>query len=126
PFGAQLAVRFGPGDDGHECDADRADGFCLRFGTPPEFSGFNSWREEGGMRSFAWLFRRGLVAYTVLFFAFIYLPLVLIAVYSFNSNPVNMMTWEGFTTDWYWQVLGFKTTMSEAAMYIESTGQLLA
>lgn len=76
--------------------------------------------------SLNWLFRGGLVAYTALFFAFIYLPLALIAVYSFNSNPVNMMTWEGFTTDWYWQVLGFKTTVSEAAMYIESTGQLVA
>ncbi len=78
------------------------------------------------MRSLAWLFRGGLVAYTALFFAFIYLPLALIAIYSFNSNPVNMMSWEGFTTEWYWQVLGFKTTVSEAAMYIESTDQLLA
>jgi spermidine/putrescine transport system permease protein len=72
------------------------------------------------------LFRRGLVAYTALFFTFIYLPLALIAVYSFNSNPVDMMTWSGFTTEWYWQVLGFKTTVSEAAMYIESTDQLVA
>lgn len=70
--------------------------------------------------------KHGLVAYTVLFFAFIYLPLVLIAVYSFNANPVNMMTWDGFTVEWYLQVLGFKTTVSEAAMYIESTDQLLA
>ncbi len=71
------------------------------------------------------LFRGGLVAYTSLFFAFIYIPLVVIAVYSFNSNPVNMMTWTGFTTEWYAQVLGFKTTVSENALYIESTGQLL-
>ena len=78
------------------------------------------------MSILARLFRRGLIAYTALFFTFIYLPLVLIAVYSFNSNPVNMMSWEGFTTEWYWQVLGFKTTVSEAAMYIESTDQLLA
>lgn len=70
--------------------------------------------------------KHGLIAYTALFFAFIYLPLVLIAVYSFNANPVNMMTWDGFTVEWYLQVLGFKTTVSEAAMYIESTDQLLA
>src|SRR6478735_3406927 len=71
------------------------------------------------------LFRGSLVAYTALFFAFIYVPLALIAVYSFNANPVNMMTWTGFTTEWYAQVLGFKTTVSENALYIESTGQLL-
>lgn len=78
------------------------------------------------MRGPARLFRRGLVLWTVLFFAFIYLPLVLIAVYSFNANPINMMTWEGFTFEWYLQVLGFKTKVSEAAMYIESTDQLIA
>lgn len=78
------------------------------------------------MRFLASLFRPGLILYTMLFFAFIYLPLVLITVYSFNANPVNMMTWAGFTTEWYWQVLGFRTTISETSMYIESTGQLLA
>ncbi len=72
------------------------------------------------------LFRGGLALYTVLFFAFIYIPLVLIAVYSFNSNPVNMMTWSGFTMEWYAQVLGFKTTVSENSLYIESTEQLVA
>ncbi|WP_448952738.1 ABC transporter permease [Labrys neptuniae] len=71
------------------------------------------------------LARGGLLAYTGLFFAFIYLPLILIAVYSFNANPVNMMTWSGFTTDWYAQVFGFRTTISENALYIESTDQLL-
>lgn len=71
------------------------------------------------------LFRGSLLAYTGLFFAFIYIPLVVIAVYSFNANPVNMMTWTGFTTEWYAQVLGFKTTISENALYIESTGQLI-
>lgn len=47
------------------------------------------------------LFNGGLALYTMLFFAFIYIPLALIAVYSFNANPVNMMSWSGFTTDWY-------------------------
>lgn len=72
------------------------------------------------------LFNGGLALYTILFFAFIYIPLVLIAVYSFNANPVNMMIWSGFTTEWYAQVLGFKTTISESALYIESTDQLIA
>lgn len=72
------------------------------------------------------LFNGGLALYTMLFFAFIYIPLVLIAVYSFNANPVNMMSWSGFTTDWYAQVFGFKAAVSESALYIESTDQLLA
>jgi spermidine/putrescine transport system permease protein len=78
------------------------------------------------MRLFSKLLRPGLIFYTILFFAFIYLPLALIIVYSFNANPVDMMTWTGFTTEWYWQVLGFRTTVSETSMYIESTGQLVA
>ncbi|MFD1942136.1 ABC transporter permease [Paradevosia shaoguanensis] len=70
--------------------------------------------------------RGTLALYTALFFGFIYLPLALIVVYSFNANPINMMTWSGFTTDWYLQVLGFKTKISENALYLESTDQLLA
>lgn len=72
------------------------------------------------------LFNGGLPLYVALFFAFIYIPLALIIVYSFNANPVNMMVWSGFTTDWYAQVLGFKTVVSESALYIESTDQLVA
>jgi spermidine/putrescine transport system permease protein len=78
------------------------------------------------MKTFRGLFKAGLTLYTVLFFAFIYIPLALIALYSFNANPVNMMVWTGFTTEWYAQVLGFKTTVSENALYIESTDQLIA
>lgn len=72
------------------------------------------------------LFKTGLTLYTLLFFAFIYIPLALIALYSFNANPVNMMVWSGFTTEWYAQVLGFNTKVSESALYIESTDQLIA
>ncbi len=64
--------------------------------------------------------------YTVLFFIFIYLPISLIVVYSFNADPVNMMRWSGFTLDWYRQIFGFKNASSEAALYIESTDQLIA
>ena len=78
------------------------------------------------MKTLRSLFNGGLTAYTALFFAFIYIPLVLIAVYSFNANPVNMMVWSGFTPEWYAQVLGFKTGVSESALYIESTSQLVA
>ena len=67
-----------------------------------------------------------LAAYTIIFFAFIYLPIALIVIYSFNSDPVNMMRWSGFTVDWYRQIFGLRNASSEAALYIESTDQLLA
>lgn len=67
----------------------------------------------------------GLMAYTLLFFAFIYLPIALIVVYSFNADPVNMMRWSSFTLDWYKQIFGLRNTVSENALYIESTEQLL-
>jgi ABC-type spermidine/putrescine transport system, permease component II len=68
----------------------------------------------------------GLIFYTAVFFAFIYLPIALIVIYSFNADPVNMMRWSGFTFDWYRQIFGFRNASSEAALYIESTDQLLA
>ena len=68
----------------------------------------------------------GLTAYLVAFFAFIYLPIALIVIYSFNADPINMMRWSGFTLDWYRQIFGLRNVASEAALYIESTGQLVA
>lgn len=70
-----------------------------------------------------------LTVFSLLFFAFIYAPLFVIVGYSFNSNPVNMMIWEGFTTDWYTGLFGLTDRAMDAssrAAYIESTDQLLA
>lgn len=39
-----------------------------------------------------------------LFFAFLYLPIGMLVIYSFNNNAVSMMTWNGFTIDWYLRV----------------------
>lgn len=47
-----------------------------------------------------------LTAYGVLFMAFLYAPLALIFVYSFNANAINMAVWSGFTTDWYASLFG--------------------
>lgn len=77
------------------------------------------------MRTLRSIGKGSLLTYTLLFFAFIYLPIGLIVVYSFNADPVNMMHWSGFTFDWYKKLFGFKTVVSEAALYIESTDQLL-
>lgn len=68
----------------------------------------------------------GMTAYLVAFFAFIYLPIALIVIYSFNADPINMMRWSGFTLDWYRQIFGLRNVSSEAALYIESTDQLVA
>lgn len=70
--------------------------------------------------------RRLLGGYSLLFFVFLYLPIGLIVAYSFNSNPINMMIWDGFSLDWYRSLLGMSTSLNENALYIESTDQLLA
>jgi len=70
-----------------------------------------------------------LTGFSLLFFAFIYAPLFVIIGYSFNSNPVNMMIWEGFTLDWYTGLFGLSdraTDVGNRAAYIESTDQMLA
>ncbi len=43
---------------------------------------------------------RGLGAWTVFFFVFLYLPIVVLVFYSFNSNR-TVMNWGGFGIDWY-------------------------
>ena len=43
---------------------------------------------------------RGLGAWTVVFFVFLYLPIVVLVFYSFNANRM-VMTWGGFGIDWY-------------------------
>ncbi|HLR12578.1 MAG TPA: ABC transporter permease [Burkholderiaceae bacterium] len=64
--------------------------------------------------------------YGLLFFVFLYAPIVLIVIYSFNANPVNMMIWDGFTFDWYRAIFGQSTKISESSLYVESTSQLYA
>lgn len=70
--------------------------------------------------------RRVLGLHGALFLLFVYAPIVMIVVFSFNSNPVNMMIWSGFTLDWYWTIFGYPTTLNEQTLYVESTDQLLS
>lgn len=70
-----------------------------------------------------------LTVFSLLFFTFIYAPLFVIIGYSFNSNPVNMMVWSGFTLDWYTGLFGLTERLTDnanRAAYVESTDQLLA
>ena len=43
---------------------------------------------------------RGLGAWTIFFFVFLYLPIVVLVFYSFNSNRM-VMSWGGFGIEWY-------------------------
>ena len=52
-------------------------------------------------KHFFWRFLR---AHVWFFFAFLYLPIGMLVAYSFNNNAVSMMTWNGFTIDWYLRV----------------------
>lgn len=57
------------------------------------------------MRPAFGLGRLALSVHVWVFFLFLYLPIAMLVVYSFNDNAVSMMTWNGFTFDWYLRVL---------------------
>ena len=72
-----------------------------------------------------WLTRL-LSLHGMLFLFFVYAPIIIVVVYSFNSHPVNMMVWKDFTFDWYLSIFGNPTKLNEQTLYVESTDQLLA
>jgi spermidine/putrescine transport system permease protein len=45
--------------------------------------------------------RAGTVVYALAFFAFLFLPLVVVAVFAFNDAPYPAPPWRGFTLDWF-------------------------
>ena len=70
--------------------------------------------------------KRLLTLHGLLFLFFVYAPIIIVVVYSFNSHPVNMMIWKDFTLDWYRSIFGYSTKLTEQALYVESTDQLVA
>jgi len=48
----------------------------------------------------AWL-RAGTIVYAVAFFAFLFLPLAIVAVFAFNDAPYPAPPWRGATLDWF-------------------------
>lgn len=60
----------------------------------------SKWSISGG--------RTWLHGYGLLFLVFLYAPLALIFVYSFNANDINMAVWAGFTFDWYRTIFGMQ------------------
>ncbi len=47
-----------------------------------------------------WL-RTSTVVYALLFFAFLFLPLAIVAAFAFNDAPYPAPPWRGFTLDWF-------------------------
>ena len=45
-----------------------------------------------------------LLAYSLAILAFLYIPLIILAMYSFNDSRINAV-WTGFTFKWYEQLL---------------------
>ena len=56
-----------------------------------------------------WL-RISTVVYAVLFFTFLFVPLVVVAVFAFNDAPYPAPPWRGFTLDWFIGNAGAKRT----------------
>ncbi len=54
------------------------------------------WQRPSGPQIQQWLFG----GWTALVFAFLYVPIVLLIVFSFNDSKLNIR-WTGFTTKWY-------------------------
>lgn len=52
------------------------------------------------------IWRLAFKGYGFFFLGFLYLPLGLIFVYSFNANAINMAVWTEFTFDWYKTIFG--------------------
>lgn len=48
----------------------------------------------------AWL-RASTLVYGIAFFAFLFLPLLVVAVFAFNDAPYPAPPWQGFTLDWF-------------------------
>ena len=114
PLGPQLAVRLCTLGDDHAGDV-RANRALSEVDRP---AGGKAMRRS-------WV-RRVLGLHGLLFLVFVYAPIIMVVVLSFNSNPINMMIWSGFTFDWYWSIFGYPTQLNEQTLYVESTDQLLS
>jgi spermidine/putrescine transport system permease protein len=62
-----------------------------------------------------WL-RASTVVYGVAFFAFLFLPLVVVAVFAFNDAPYPAPPWNGFTLDWFLGRTGRTGLFADGAM----------
>ena len=64
--------------------------------------------------------QRILSAHAWLFFLFLYAPILMLVIYSFNANTISMMTWSGFTFDWYLRVFANLGLISSDRAFVGS------
>ncbi len=72
--------------------------------------------------------QRGLFGvWTAIIFAFLYIPIILLVVFSFNSSKLNIR-WEGFTFKWYGELLQNKTILTafQNSLIVASVTTVLA
>lgn len=50
--------------------------------------------------------RRGLIGFFVLLVVFLYAPIAILVIFSFNDSPTPVFPLDGFTTRWYGQLFG--------------------
>lgn len=67
----------------------------------------------------AWL-RASTVVYGVLFFAFLFLPLAVVAVFAFNDAPYPAPPWNGFTLDWFMGSASTATTSARRGLFADT------
>jgi putrescine transport system permease protein len=63
--------------------------------------------------------RLGMLAWALWFgYAFLYAPIVLLIVYSFNENRL-VTVWSGFSTKWYWELLDNEALIDAALVSLQ-------
>ena len=63
-------------------------------------------RDPGVLTTRARVMRGGLVGYAGLIYVFLFAPIVLLVLFSFNANELGTFPITGWTTQWYSQVFG--------------------
>ncbi len=66
--------------------------------------------------------RFGLGAFVVAFFVFLFVPLVVVAVFAFNDAPYPTPPWMGFTLDWFTAQTPTRTGLLHDAELLRSIG----
>ncbi|MES2890149.1 MAG: ABC transporter permease subunit, partial [Pseudomonadota bacterium] len=66
--------------------------------------------------------RIGLNTFVVLFFVFLFVPLLVVALFAFNNAPYPTPPWMGFTLDWFVAQGGTRTGLLHDAQLIASLG----
>jgi spermidine/putrescine transport system permease protein len=60
---------------------------------------------KAGIDRWGWFVEFWLRAHTAIVYAFLYLPIVVVVLFSFNANQLATI-WTGFSVDWYGRALG--------------------